>query len=205
MIKKIILFLIILAISFWWNTYWLEYWDSIDPFEQSALIEKLSPQDIRDISVMFDIPIDEVSNNLSDWKYWPITKFAQETVANKAADKRDAAMEELRNDPDSLLSPKFMINTAGLWIWPKNSELAKEATAKETVDSLLNVIVNALMIAFWVLALFIMTIGWGYMIFAAGQDELLNKWKSIFSAWLISLLIALWSWIIMKTIIFLLY
>lgn len=101
----------------------------------------------------------------------------------------------------NLASKDYMIDTNALWIW----STLTWSTAKETVENTLSTIVNKLMIAFWVLALFIMTIGWWYMIFAHWQDELLNKWKGIFIAWLTSLVVALWSWIIIKIVIFLLY
>ena len=101
-----------------------------------------------------------------------------------------------------LESPKYKIDTSELF---GTTNTIKQTSAKATVDKWLTVIVEKLMIAFWVLALLIMTIGWGYMIFAAGQDELLNKWKSIFNSWLIALLVALGSWIIMKIVIYLLY
>jgi len=104
---------------------------------------------------------------------------------------------------NSLCSSDFTISTTELWLWWNN--INQWWTSKDTLDNWLKVIVEKLMIAFWVLSLWIMTIGWGYMIFAAGQDELLNKWKSIFNSWLIALLVALASWIIMKLIIYLLY
>jgi len=95
-----------------------------------------------------------------------------------------------------------MIDTTNLWLaWNK----IKAATSKATLENWLTTIVQKLLIAFWVLSLFIMTIGWWYMIFAAGQDELLNKWKSIFNSGLIALLVALGSGMIMKIIIYLLY
>lgn len=105
---------------------------------------------------------------------------------------------------DSLCSSSYMIDTWELWLW-WGWWINKGWTAKETVDNALGLLVNKLMIAFWVLALFIMTVGWGYMIFAGWQDDLLNKWKSIFTAWIISLVIALSAWIIMKIVISLLY
>ena len=96
----------------------------------------------------------------------------------------------------------YMIDTDSLF-WQNSS--IKTWTAKDTVENTLTTIVQKLMIAFWVLSLFIMTIGWGYMIFAAWKDEMLSKWKSIFSAWLIALAIALISSIIIKLVIYLLY
>lgn len=106
-------------------------------------------------------------------------------------------------DPYDLASSCYTVDTIGLWLgW---GEINNWGSAKDTVEIWLALIVNKLMIWFWVLSLFIMTVGWGYMIFAHGQDELLNKWKSIFSAWIISLTVALWAWIIMKIVISLLY
>ena len=101
-----------------------------------------------------------------------------------------------------LCSVDYEIDTTSLF-WTTTN--IKKGTAKLTIEEFLKVTANKLLIAFWVLALFIMTIGWGYMIFAAGQDELLNKWKSIFNSGLIALLVALGSWIIMKLVIYLLY
>jgi len=102
---------------------------------------------------------------------------------------------------NDLSSPDYMINTTELWLWSSLNTW----DAETTVNNVLGTIITKLMIAFWVLALFIMTIGWWYMIFAHGQDELLNKWKGIFTAGLISLIVALSAWIIMKLVIFLLY
>ena len=104
---------------------------------------------------------------------------------------------------NSICSTSYIIDTSEYWLWWE--AINQWWTAKETVDNWLKLIVNKLLIAFWVLSLFIMTIGWWYMIFAHWQDELLNKWKSIFTAWLTSLIIALSAWIIMKIVISLLY
>jgi len=102
-----------------------------------------------------------------------------------------------------LKDSSFMIETWKLWLgW---TEINTWWTAENTIEDWLEIIVNKMMIALWVLTLFIMTIGWWYMIFAHGQDDLLNKWKSIFTSWLIALVVALSSWIIMKIVISLLY
>jgi len=101
-----------------------------------------------------------------------------------------------------LESPSYMIETDNMWLW---WEQLKQWNAKETVDNSLSVIVTKMMVAFWVLALLIMTVWWGYMIFAHWQDELLSKWKSIFNAGIIALLIALSSAILMKAVIYILY
>jgi len=101
-----------------------------------------------------------------------------------------------------LESPSYMIETDNMWLWWKQ---LKEWNAKETVDNTLSVIITKLMVAFWVLALLIMTVWGWYMISAHWQDEMLSKWKSIFNAWIIALIIALASGIIMKSVIYILY
>lgn len=103
----------------------------------------------------------------------------------------------------TLEDPTFMIDSFKLWIWWNAIDRGMNSIA--TVDNALGLTIEKLMIVFWTLSLFIMTIGWWYMIFAHGQDELLNKWKSIFTAWIISITVALSSWIIMKIVIYLLY
>jgi len=80
-----------------------------------------------------------------------------------------------------------------------------KSTAKATATATLQKIIDNLMIAFWVLALLVMTIGWGYMIMYHGQDELLSKWKAIFNSWLIALVVALSAWILVKLVAYLLY
>lgn len=74
-----------------------------------------------------------------------------------------------------------------------------------TLNTLLGVIIKNLIVIFWVLSLLIMTIGWGYMIFHAGEESLLSRWKSIFMYGLISLAIALSAWIIVQLITYILY
>ena len=101
-----------------------------------------------------------------------------------------------------ITSPGFMIN---VWdIAPGWSEL-DGGSAVGTWEKVLQTIITKLMIAFWVLALLVMTIGWGYMIFYHGQDDLLSKWKTIFSAWLIALAVALSAWILVKVVAYILY
>jgi hypothetical protein len=55
------------------------------------------------------------------------------------------------------------------------------------------------------LSLIIMVIWWWYMIIYSWQEELLSKWKKIFMAGIISLIIALLSWLIVNFVNYLLY
>ena len=93
------------------------------------------------------------------------------------------------------------ISVWSLWMW--NSALVW--TSLDTAQKFLNVTVIKLMVVIWATSLLIMTIWWGYMIFAHWKDELLNKWKSIFNAGLIWLVVALSAVLIMKLVIYILY
>jgi len=73
------------------------------------------------------------------------------------------------------------------------------------VNSLLERVLNALIVIFWVAAVFFMTLGAWYMIIYHGQDELLSKWKTIFTSGLIALVVALSAWLIVRLFIYLLY
>ena len=77
--------------------------------------------------------------------------------------------------------------------------------AWETLDNVLLTVLEKLIVVFWVFAVFIMTIGAGYMIIYHGQDEFLSKWKSIFLSGIIALAVALSAWVIVKLFAFLLY
>ncbi len=101
----------------------------------------------------------------------------------------------------SLCSPSFMIQL-------DDFSLAGEligGTAKETVNNTIARIIQSMMIVFWVISLFIMTIGAGYMIIHHGDDELLSRWKGIFTAWITSLIIALSAYYIVDLVWYLLY
>ncbi|RKW20493.1 hypothetical protein D8B46_09530 [Candidatus Gracilibacteria bacterium] len=78
-------------------------------------------------------------------------------------------------------------------------------TTKSRVDNGLVTIIRKLMIPFGTLALFVMTIGGGYMVMSNGQDETLSKGKRIFRWGLISLSIALCSYVMVALLTFLLY
>ena len=97
----------------------------------------------------------------------------------------------------------FMINVNN--IAPGWSALIIEDSAEKTAQNVLQTIIDKFIIAFWVLALLVMTIGWGYMILYHGQDELLSKWKSIFSAGIIGLVVALSAGLLVRLVSYFLY
>ncbi len=77
--------------------------------------------------------------------------------------------------------------------------------AWETVDNFLLTILEKLILVFGVCSAFIMTIGAGYMIIYHGQDEFLSKWKSIFMAGIIALVVALSAGVLVKLFAYILY
>lgn len=78
-------------------------------------------------------------------------------------------------------------------------------TAEQKINSALWIIIQKLMIAMWMLSLLIMTVWAWYMILYRWQDELLSKWKSIFSSGLIALVVALSSYYLVSLVRFILY
>ena len=87
---------------------------------------------------------------------------------------------------------------------PGGTSLVGDGSA-DTISGFLDTALGKLIAVFWVCAAFIMTIGAGYMIIYHGQDDFLSKWKSIFSAGLIALVIALSAWLIVRLFSYLLY
>ena len=107
-------------------------------------------------------------------------------------------------DENKLNSPSFTIDVSWTaWLMPNN--LLEWENTTQRVNFLLWTIIQKLMIALWVLSVFIMTVGWWYMIMNNWQDELLNKWKKIFMSGIIAMVIALSSYIIISLFRFILY
>lgn len=105
--------------------------------------------------------------------------------------------------PNCIHKTSFKINVSDFT--PGDTSLAVSWDSKGTVNNILGQILNLLIVAFWVFALFFMTIGAGYMIIYHGQDEFLSRGKSIFVAGLISLAVALSAGMIVKFVAYLLY
>jgi len=109
--------------------------------------------------------------------------------------------------PNCISSPKFTIDTDNFAPWWSNIWWTdiKQNSTEGTMKVLLGVIIKNLIVIFWVLSLLVMTIGWGYMIFHAGEESLLSRWKSIFIYGLVSLVVALSAWIMVKLVSYILY
>ncbi len=75
----------------------------------------------------------------------------------------------------------------------------------DNINYILINIIDLLIISFWVLSLLVMSIGAWYMIIYHWEEEFLSKWKTIFKAWIISLSVALLSWLIVNFVNYLIY
>ena len=102
---------------------------------------------------------------------------------------------------DKLCSPSFRIKVNEISPWMD----IKGGTAKANINWVLWLFIQKLMIGLWSLSFLIMTVWAWYMIIYTGQDELLNKWKSIFTSWVVALLVALSSYYIVSLLRYILY
>lgn len=104
---------------------------------------------------------------------------------------------------DSLCSADFEIDTS--LFSPGWNNFKNKSTSKQTIDQFLTTLIQKLMIALWSIALFVMIIWSWFMIFAMWKDDNLNKWKTIFKAWIIALVIALSSYMMVSLLKYILY
>lgn len=103
-----------------------------------------------------------------------------------------------------LNSTEFMIETSDITpTWKKYNENSSSIT--ETSNNILSTVIENLMIAIWVIALLVMSIWAWYMIFYHWQDEMLSKWKTMFTTWITALIIALTSYYLVSLVRYILY
>jgi hypothetical protein len=113
-------------------------------------------------------------------------------------------------------SPKDKINCPDYEIKteifsPGNKKILKKArdgnnwNTVKSANAILWTIMKNLIIAFWVLSLLMMTIGWWMMIFHSGQESILTRWKWMFIWWVASLAIWLSAGLIVKMVSYVLY
>ena len=99
-------------------------------------------------------------------------------------------------------SSNFEINVGNITPWYGKPEVS---SWQGKIIWILKDLIEKLMIALWVLALFMMTIGWWFMIISYWQEDLINRWKNIFTSWLIALVVALSSWLLVRFISYLVF
>ena len=134
-----------------------------------------------------------------------IAKFSGEI--NWLSTDFSAKKEAYDNSEESLND--FTSRWFKIWVWdvlpwtrytdPTNSTSVKERTNMFFADA-----IQKLVIWLGSVALLIMTIWAWFMIFYHGEDNLLTKWKSIFWAWVISLILTIMSFYIIEFVKYLL-
>lgn len=114
---------------------------------------------------------------------------------------REEYMADCAEWQDCLDQPTFQI-----WVWTITPGITAEwQNIEERTNWLLWTFIQRMMIALWVLSVFIMTIWAWYIILNNWQDELLSKWKTIFMSWIYSVLIALASYYLISIIRYMLF
>lgn len=101
-----------------------------------------------------------------------------------------------------VFSPNYTLNVSSIWLkWFDTKASDTSWKVLKSIES----IIWFLIIPFWWVAVFIMTIWAWYMVLSNWQDELLNKWKKIFIWWIVATVLALTSYIIVEFLKLLLY
>ena len=116
-----------------------------------------------------------------------------------------AQSNEQQNNNNDISSENFQINVWNITPTDASRLTTDWGNSEDLIQNTLGLIIEKLITAFWVLSLLVMTIGAGFMIIYHGQDELLTRWKSIFSYGLISLAVALSAWLLVNFVSYLLY
>lgn len=140
---------------------------------------------------------DEVKSTLTN---------AQKNVNGLKADYQKAK-EEYDNSElaeNDITSRWFEIKVDTFTPWLKLESIGAENT-NQVINYTLGTIIQRLMIALWSFSLIIMTIWAWYIILHNWQDELLNKWKSIFMSWVYALVVALSAYYLVSIVRFIIF
>jgi hypothetical protein len=130
------------------------------------------------------------------------------------ADKEKKAAEEAKVAHDAACTswdlawkcidkPNFTIKVDDISPWMNVWTFGWDT--KKTVNFAFATIIQKLMIGLGSLSLLIMTVWAWYIVLHNWQDELLNKWKSIFMSWVYAMVVALSSYYIIVIVRYILY
>lgn len=103
-------------------------------------------------------------------------------------------------DSWDLTSPWFTIDLRTLF-----PSIVQKDSTEDIANFLLGTIIQTMMKALWVIAVFVMTIWAWYMILHSWDDSLLSKWKEIFLWWVYAMVVALASYYLVALVRYLLY
>ncbi|NDK07709.1 hypothetical protein EOM39_00510 [Candidatus Gracilibacteria bacterium] len=99
--------------------------------------------------------------------------------------------------------PTFTITTSD--IAPIGADKVPGGTLKQKADNFLVDVIGILMVSIGVIALLVVTIGAGYMIFYNGKEEFLTKGRNMIYTGFLALFIALSSYYLMNLVRYILY
>ncbi len=104
---------------------------------------------------------------------------------------------------NDLKSIDFTINIKDFTnIW---KDVVSWGTLDQKANNFFWEIIDILLSAVWVIALFVMVVWAWFMVFYNWQDEMLKKWKNLFMWWILWLVIALTSYYIIALIKYFIY
>lgn len=139
---------------------------------------------------------------LSFWSAYADPQFWLNNSIDTAGDNGSAATTGNAWTSGDLSTTNFMINVSEISPWWSG---LIGSSAEATIENTLKRSIERLIIAISTIALLVMTIGAGYIILYAGEDERLTRGKTIFTGWLIAVGVSLLSWIMVQLVSYLLY
>jgi len=174
-------------------------WKDID---YQAIRDKLNDQTLTD---------NYIDSKLNDGLEWDITRAAKEVQKDQAKKNAKKTEEPKICDwwpTDKINCASFTIDAGNFS--PGSKKILNNAKSwnwdtVESANAILWTIIKNLIVVFWALSLLMMTIGGWMMIFHAGQESILTKWKWIFVWWVASLAIWLSAGLIVKIVSYVLY
>lgn len=199
MFKNIIIFS---AIFFFWFGNMFAAWNQTDSVENIPSLTTSSYDWNSKDSVQY---IDSNWNlKASDWVNSKDTKSNNSDSSN-SSNQNSTSSFNCEWWKDSLCSTNFKIDTnkfspGGKWLNKTGS-----SGSKKTIDNFLSTTITKLMVALGSIALLIMVIWAWFMILWVWKDENVTKWKTILKSWIIALVVALSSYMLVAFVRFILY
>jgi len=163
-----------------------------------SIIGYFNPTSASDVQIYQDA-INE--NNAFNENNAPLTPVDPALQQNYDAAVQRARTDQCAGSKDCIDKTSFVISTSTF----SPTTTSSTGDIKTDADKFLWTIIQKLMIALWAVAAFTMTIWTGYMIFYHWEDSMLQKWKTIFSTWVIALIVALSSYYLVNLVRFILY
>lgn len=105
---------------------------------------------------------------------------------------------------DNFWSSDFNVKVSD-FTWNTWMDIQDWETLKQKTNGLLNKIIKMLIVAIWVIALFVVSVWAWYMIMYNWNEEFLKKWRNMVYTGFLTLFIALTSYYLMNLVRYILY